>query len=114
MSNEYEKIFPYRFKAYKTAIGRSSFLETNEDDGIPDEYKNEDHISVWCHSCNCYMEYHNDLGGRLDGYYVCPYCKKRVREETPYRQLGREINEMDRREQRALEKMYEEYDNDWD
>lgn len=114
MSDENEYVCPFQFKSYSRSLSRGQFVPTETDNVIPNVYKNEDHITILCHACNCYMVYHNDLGTRLDGYYECPECGKRIREETPYRQLQRDDLEDDKRERRRQEKLAWENDNDWD
>ena len=114
MSDEYEDVCPFHFKAYTRSLSRGHSIIPSVDKVIPDVYKNPEHIVILCNACKCYMLYKNDLGTRLDGYYVCPNCGKRVREETPYRQLQRDDLEDDKREVRRQEKLAWENDNDWD
>lgn len=115
MSEEYVEYYaPFHFKAYAHSLSRGYPIIHSVDKVIPDAYKNPDHLIILCHACESYMLYKNDAGTRMDGYYICPNCGKRVREETLYRQLQRDDLEDDERERRKREKRALESDNDWD
>lgn len=114
MSDESEYVCPFHFKAYARSLSRGHPIICSVDKVIPDVYKNPDHLTILCHACKSYMLYQNDIGTRLDGYYICPNCRKRVQEETLYRQLQRDDLEDDERERQKREKRALENDNDWD
>lgn len=114
MSEEYKAKCPWYFKAYKRSLSRGQSVLPSVARVIPDAYKNPANIMIFCHSCECYMIYHNDPGTQLDGYYECPKCGKHIREKTPYCQLHRDDLGDDERERRRQEKRDWENDNDWD
>lgn len=115
MSDEYVGYYAsLYFKAYNHGISRSYEVSPDEDKKIPSAYKNPDHYTVWCYHCACYMCYHNEPGTLLDGYYECPECGKRIKEESLYICHNREIDEEERQEAREADMAELENDNDWD
>ena len=115
MSDEYVGYYaPLYFKAYDHSISKSYEVSPDEDKKIPSAYKNQDHYTAWCYHCACYMCYHNDNGTLLDGYYECPECGKRVKEESLYVRHNREIDDIERQEAREADMAELENDNDWD
>ena len=54
---------------------------------------NDQNIFIYCEDCNTYMTYMIGKSDDLSGYFICPICKSKVRESTPYHQLEKENEE---------------------
>ena len=114
MTDEYGELYNgYRFTAYKHGLGHSVVLTCDEEMDIPDECKNPEKLVIWCYQCCCYMVFH-EAEERLEGYWQCPECKKRIREISPYHQIERDDLIDEARECLEQEQWETENDNDWD
>ncbi len=53
---------------------------------------NDQNLFIYCRKCGTYMDFQQGKNNMLDGKYICPVCRKSVRERTPYSRLN-EANE---------------------
>lgn len=96
--DEYQEIYEqysnagFAFEYSKKHLGKSKVVMNEELNSIGAAKCNDDLLIVHCKQCGVYMNY-------ISGWYQCPKCKARVRENTLYHQLMREnteyLDEMD-------------------
>jgi hypothetical protein len=115
MRDDYSDIYnvSFKFTAYRRKLYHTIATADDAETDIPQEYKNNGGLYVWCHPCMAYMIFHKDEG-LLNGYWQCPRCGRKVHEETPYRHFSREDEETERQERLAEIEREAEDDNDWD
>ena len=77
---------------YKSKLGKSEYLSENDILSIPDGKGNDDNLFIFCYRCEEYMDF-NGGSVSLTGKWVCPKCKRGVREQTPYDRLCKENEE---------------------
>ena len=53
---------------------------------------NDDSMYIFCKKCNHYMNYEKPKSVIMSGYWICPICNKRVREETAYNKINQQNN----------------------
>lgn len=80
----------FQFFYRNRRIGSSEPLDGEEMDDIGEGKGNEDNLYIYCASCGVHMDFIQGKNNDLDGRWVCPECKRSVREITPYNQLERE------------------------
>jgi len=73
-------------------LGKSRFISDKEMDKIDFRNRNDDSIPcvVKCFSCGIYMDYKKGDRGIFDSYWVCPSCKRKIKEEAIYNKLEKE------------------------
>ncbi|KAB0576656.1 hypothetical protein EI53_01517 [Fusobacterium naviforme] len=77
-------------------LNHSQLISPEEMAVINDTKHNNDDIPLYVRCLKCggeYMDFEVDPNDDLDGYWVCPSCKKKVREKTAYLKLDKENRE---------------------
>lgn len=77
---------------YNKRISKSKLITKEDMKNVPTEKGNIDKIFVVCRKCDEFMNF-TDGPDILEGYWVCPCCGAKMKEQTAYMQLDRENNE---------------------
>lgn len=95
--DEYDDIYDvdscFVFQYSNRKLGKSKVVDATMFDHLPAAKHNtegDSDIYIFCSKCSEYMDFVQGDPYALNGHWICPYCKARVREQTPYLQLGRE------------------------
>lgn len=86
--------FVFQYRNHK--LSRGKVVDASEMDDLPARKHNaegDDYIYIFCSKCNEYMDFVEGDPYAMNGHWVCPCCGVRVREKTPYTELGRENRE---------------------
>ena len=109
---EIDSCFVFQYRNHR--LSRAKIVDATEMDDLPARKHNDgdDYIYIFCSSCNEYMDFMKGDPYAMNGHWVCPRCRVRVREKTPYSELGRENREWIR--QHDISDDYEESGYDLD
>ena len=109
---EIDSCFVFQYRNHR--LSRAQIVDATEMDDLPARKHNDgdDYIYIFCSSCNEYMDFVKGDPYVMNGHWVCPKCGVRVREKTPYSELGRENREWLR--QHDISDDYEESGYDLD
>ena len=90
--------FGFLFNYNNSRLGKSQPLEGSEISSYePQKHNNEDvPLFVNCKKCGFLMDFEPGQKGNLDGYWICPECRSKVRERTAYTKLERENDAFDK------------------
>lgn len=96
-NDEYSDIYGidscFVFKYRNRKLGKASIVDASEMDDLPARKHNaegDDYIYIYCCKCNEYMDFVQGDPYAMNGHWICPSCRAKVRERTPYLELGRE------------------------
>jgi len=94
---EIDSCFVFQYRNHK--LSKAQIVDATEMDDLPARKHNDgdDYIYIFCSNCNEYMDFIKGDPYVMNGHWVCPICGVRVREKTPYSELGRENREWLRR-----------------
>lgn len=85
----------FQFFYKNRRIGESEPIDEDDMSDIGSGKGNEDNLYIYCEKCGVHMDFVEGKNNNLDGKWVCPDCRRSVRESTPYKQLDRENSAFD-------------------
>ena len=100
-NDEYEETdnqqtdFGFEFNYGSGHLGNSKSMSSEDMSKLEASKRNKHDVPLFvkCRSCGTYMDFQEGSGTMLDGWYICPSCKTRVKEITLYNKLDKENNE---------------------
>lgn len=84
--------FGFLFNYSCSRIGKSQPLGEDDLSSFDPQKHNNDDVPLFvrCKNCGVLMDFTPGPNDDLNGKWICPECKTKVRERTAYSELGRE------------------------